>query len=181
MASTSKIIPPKLAMLEDDGTLLKSLEVSKNDVPESVLGTLDGKGKGAAVYIAPVQFVGQGHSIYVVQNKTDFPILEVSEAGEIREIHPKLPADSQVKMLVPSDNNLYAQVGERDDHYIAGPYKLNCQVLTLPYTRFTLPIPTRLSRHSPSVILNPATINEDPICFSENCVEAKTCTQRKCF
>jgi hypothetical protein len=30
--------------------------------------------------------------------------------------------------------------------------------------------------------LNPATINnEDPICFSENCVEAKTCTQRKCF
>ena len=106
---------PKLAMLKDDGTLLRYLEVPKNDIPEAAVGTLDGKGKDPAVYIAPVQFMGQEHSIYVVQNKTDFPILEVSGAGQIREVHPKLPAGSQVRMLVPSDNNLYAQVGEWDN------------------------------------------------------------------
>ncbi len=109
---------PKLAMLKDDGTLLKYLEVPKKDIPEAAVGTLDGKGKGPAAYIAPVQFMGQDHSIYVVQNKTDFPILEVSEAGAIREIHPKLPAGSQVRMLVASDNNLYAQVGEMADRTI---------------------------------------------------------------
>ncbi|HEV7217457.1 MAG: hypothetical protein ACHP8A_07300 [Terriglobales bacterium] len=109
---------PKLAMLKDDVTILKYLQAPKGGVPDSPLGTLDGKGKGAAVYLAPVQFAGRNHSIYVVQSKTDYPLLEVTEAGEIREIHPKLPEGSQINMLIPSDESLYALVGEKDNRSI---------------------------------------------------------------
>ncbi len=106
---------PKLAMLKDDGTLLKFLEIPKGDVPESALGTKDANGKGPAMYVAPVQLAGQGHFIYVVQNKTEFPMLEVNEAGAIRAIQPKLPEGVQINMLVPSDENLYARVTEIKD------------------------------------------------------------------
>lgn len=103
---------PKLAMLKEDGTLLKFLEIPKGDAPDSALETTDATRKGPAVYLAPVQFAGQGHSIYLVQNKSKFPLLEVSEAGAIRVIKPKLPEGAQVNMLTPSEQNLYVVVGE---------------------------------------------------------------------
>jgi len=106
---------PKLAMLKDDGTLLKFLEIPKGYVPESALGTKDGSGKGPAVYVSPVQFVGQGQFIYVVQNKTKFPLLEINEAGAIRAIQPKLPTGVEINTLVPSDENLYVRVTEIHD------------------------------------------------------------------
>jgi hypothetical protein len=56
---------PKLAMLRDDGTLLKVLQIPKDDAPESIFGTKDG-GKGPAVYIAPSELVPEGQSILVV-------------------------------------------------------------------------------------------------------------------
>ena len=115
---------PKLAMLKDDGTLLKWIEFPKGDAPESALGTKDASGKGAAVYIAPVQFIGQGHFIYLVQNKTKFPLLEINEAGAVREIKPHLPEGVQINMLVPSDENLYARMNEIQDGSI---YELNLQ------------------------------------------------------
>lgn len=115
---------PKLALLKDDGTLLKFLEIPKGDAPESVFGAKDASGKGPAVYVAPVQFAGQGHFIYVVQNKTKFPLLEVNEAGAIRAIQPKLPAGAQINMLIPSDENLYARVTEIQDGSI---YELSTQ------------------------------------------------------
>ena len=115
---------PKLAMLKDDGTLLKFLDIPKGDVPESAFGTQDASGKGPAMYVAPVQFVGQGHFIYVVQNKTTFPLLEVNEAGAIRAIKPKLPDGVQINTLVPSGENLYARVTEIQDGSI---YELTAQ------------------------------------------------------
>jgi hypothetical protein len=115
---------PKLAILKDDGTLLKFLEIPKGDAPESALGTKDASGKGPAVYVAPVQFAGQGHFIYVIQNKTKFPLLEVNEAGAIRAVEPRLPEGMQISRLVPSDENLYARVNEIRDGSI---YELNAQ------------------------------------------------------
>jgi hypothetical protein len=113
---------PKLAILKNDGTLLKLLEIPKGGAPDSALGTKDASGKGPAVYLAPVQFVGQGPFIYVVQNRTKFPLLEVSEAGAIRVIKPRLPQGAQINTLTPSDQNLYAVVGEFRDHSM---YELN--------------------------------------------------------
>jgi hypothetical protein len=106
---------PKLAMLKDDGTLLRFLQIPKGDAPESMFGTKDGSGKGAAVYIAPAQFVPEGHSIIVVQNKTSFPLLEVNEGGEITAIPTKLPKDTRIEGLIASDLNLYARVNPATD------------------------------------------------------------------
>jgi len=113
---------PKLEMLKDDGTLMRTLQISKNDVPESLFGTKDGSGRGPAVYIMPVQLMPEEHSILVVQNKTAFPLLEVSEAGEIRAIHPELPKETQIEGLIASDQNLYARVNPKDEGSI---YELN--------------------------------------------------------
>jgi len=113
---------PKLAMLKDDGTLMRPLELGKRDAPESLFGTKNGIGEGPAVYITPAQLVPEGHSIIVVQNKTAFPLLEVSEAGEIRAIHPALPKEMQIEGLIASDQNLYARVTPADGGSI---YELN--------------------------------------------------------
>src|SRR5580698_3296411 len=106
---------PRLEMLKDDGTLMRTLQISKNDVPESLLGTKDRSGNGPSVYIAPTQLVPYGHSVLVVQNKTTFPLLEVSESGEIRTIHPKIPEGMQIEGLIASDQNLYARVIPKDE------------------------------------------------------------------
>jgi hypothetical protein len=115
---------PKLAMLKEDGTSLKFLEIRKDDAPESMFGTRVGSGKGPAVYIAPTQRVPHGDFIIIVQNKTRFPLLEVNEAGAIRVIQPKLPEDVRIDTLVPSDENLYAQVNPANDGSV---YELNGQ------------------------------------------------------
>jgi len=115
---------PKLAMLKDDGTLLKFLQIPKEDVPGSMPGTREGSGKGPAVYIAPTQLLPDGDFILVVQNKTGFPLLEVNEAGAIRVIKPKLPEGVQIDVLVPSDKNLYARVNPASNGSI---YELNPQ------------------------------------------------------
>lgn len=115
---------PKLEMLRDDGTLMRTLQINKNDVPESLFGTKDGGGKGRAVYITPAQLVPEGHSILVVQNKIAFPLLEVSEAGEIRAIHPTIPNEMQIEGLIASGQNLYARVNPKDEGAI---YELNAQ------------------------------------------------------
>jgi|SRR5450432_313265 hypothetical protein len=109
-------------MLKDDGTFLKNLDIPKQASPDSVLGTQNGGGKGAAVFIAPVQFLGQGRFIYVVQNKTSFPLLEVSEAGTVRSLSPRLPRSVQIDMLIPSESNLYARVRDADGWSI---YEIN--------------------------------------------------------
>jgi len=116
---------PKLVMLKEDGTLLRFLQIPKGDVPESMLGTKEGSGKGAAVYIAPAQFVPvEPHSILVVQNKTSFPLLEVNEGGVIRAIPLKLPKGTQVEGLIVSNSNLYARVSPGDDGSI---YEIGAQ------------------------------------------------------
>jgi hypothetical protein len=115
---------PKLAMLKDDGTLLKFLQIGKGDAPESMLRTQDGTGKGRALYIAPMELVPQGRSILVIQQKTSFPLLEVNEAGEIRPVHLRLAKDTQIEGIVPSDQNLFARVAPTTDGSI---YELNAE------------------------------------------------------
>jgi len=105
---------PKLAMLKDDGSLLKFLEIPKGDAPESVLGTKDGSGKGSAAYLAAAQFVPQGQYVYFLQAKSDYPILRVSIGGAIEPIKPKLPDGAKIAALIPSDENLYAIVQNAD-------------------------------------------------------------------
>ncbi|MGA8430415.1 MAG: hypothetical protein WB729_11385 [Candidatus Sulfotelmatobacter sp.] len=113
---------PKLAMLQEDGTLLKFLEIPKDDAPKSMLGTQDGGGRGPAVFVAPAQLVPDGDSIVIVQNKSKFPLLEVNEAGAVRVIKPDLPEGVQIDKLIPSDGNLYARVNEQ-----GSIYELNAQ------------------------------------------------------
>jgi hypothetical protein len=98
---------PKLAMLKEDGTLLMPLEFKKGDVPESMIGKAGGARPGI---MEPAQFVPEGRSIIIVQSESTFPLLEVSEGGAIEAIHPKLPGNSSIKALIPSDRNLYAIV-----------------------------------------------------------------------
>ena len=115
---------PKLAMLKDDGTLSKFLDIPEGDAPESAIGTKDASGKGPAVFVAPVQFAGQGHFFYLLQNKTNFPLLEINEAGAIRAIKPKLPSGMQIETLVPSDENIYVRT---KDISAGAIYELNPQ------------------------------------------------------
>ena len=100
---------PKLVMLKQDGTLLKSLEITRGDMPESVLS---GKDAPRHSVVAPVDLVREGRSIIVVQNKTSFPLLEVGEGGSIRAIRPKLAKGDQIVSAVPADHNFYVVASE---------------------------------------------------------------------
>lgn len=106
----SKDKSPRLAMLKDDGTLLRSLQIKKGDAPESMIGKAEGphpRVMGAA------QFAPADRSIIIVQGERTSPLLEVSEGGTVKAIHPKLPSGSSIKALIPSDRNLYAIVEQQ--------------------------------------------------------------------
>ncbi len=103
---------PKLAMLKEDGTLLKTLQPLKGDVPESVFGSGDGKSPGV---IRPAELVPEGRSILIVQSDGALPLLEVDEGGAVRAIRPRLPKDAQVKALIPSDRSLYVVARPKSD------------------------------------------------------------------
>jgi hypothetical protein len=95
----------ELVMLTADGSFLKSLKVSADDLPESMI---TGAGSPRPHSIVGTQFVPAGHSILiVVQRDSAYPVLEVTEGGAVRAIHPKLPQGTQIKAIVPSDRNLY--------------------------------------------------------------------------
>ncbi len=102
---------PKLALLNDDGTIIKYLQVRDGALPESALNK-GPEGKGPEMYVSPVQLVRHEDSIVVLQNKTNFPILEIKESGAIRVIRPRLPREAQIDTLIPSDTNLFARVNE---------------------------------------------------------------------
>ncbi|HEY6338381.1 MAG TPA: hypothetical protein VIW68_07790 [Candidatus Sulfotelmatobacter sp.] len=106
---------PQLVMLKEDGTLLRPLQIRKGYFPESMFDTKDGSGKGSAVHIAPTQLVPRERSIIVVQNKTDYPLLEVSESGEVRKIPTHLPKGTTIEGLIPSDLNVFARVNPQTD------------------------------------------------------------------
>jgi hypothetical protein len=95
---------PKLAMLKEDGTLLKVLDMPEGNAPGSLR---DDRSK----VLAPTEIVPEGRSILLVQSGTSFPLLEVSEGGAIRAIHPKLPTGMQIEGVIPSDHGLYVIVG----------------------------------------------------------------------
>jgi hypothetical protein len=91
----------RLALLTKDGTHLRELQVPPDDAQDAALGE-SRSSRGA-------QLMPHDHSILVLQKGT-FPLLEVSERGEIRVLRPKLPAGQHIETLVPSDQGLYAIV-----------------------------------------------------------------------
>jgi hypothetical protein len=115
---------PRLAMLKQDGTLLKSLEIPKGDAPEK-LGTQLGRGWA----MSPSELVPEGHAILVVQNKTTYPLLEISQGGAIRAIHPRLPKGERIEYVIPADQNLYVIAGQDDasGHSAEVIYELNAE------------------------------------------------------
>jgi hypothetical protein len=115
---------PKLAMLKEDGTLLKFLEIPKGDAPVSMVGGNDSPQRGV---IAQSELVPEGRSILIVQNKTTFPVLEVGEGGAIRAIYPKLLKGEQIEAAIPSDRGLYVIVSpETKERGFAGvTYEVN--------------------------------------------------------
>jgi hypothetical protein len=99
----------KLVMLKPDGTWLRSLEIPKGDTPAPMVSGKDGPRRSVT---AASELIPEGRSIVVVQNRTGFPLLEVSEGGAIREIHPKLAKNEQIESLIPADQNLYVVASE---------------------------------------------------------------------
>jgi hypothetical protein len=114
---------PKLALFADNGNFVRFLEIPKNSVPKSMMGTKDNTGKGSAIYAAPSQLVPRGDFIVVVQNGSAFPLLEVSDAGAIRKIKPQPPKDIRIETLIPSAQLLFARVN--DPRYAI--YELNAK------------------------------------------------------
>jgi hypothetical protein len=103
---------PKLAMLKEDGTLLKYLEIPKGDAPESMVS---GANAPHPHTIAPTELVPEGSSILVVQNETIWPLLEVGEGGAVRAIRPKLPRGEPIEAVIPSDRNLFVLAKSETD------------------------------------------------------------------
>lgn len=105
----------KLALLKEDGSLLKFLELPAGSSPDSAMSDGSGKQRGAS-QLNPVQFVRDGDAIVIVQNKTNLPLVEVNEAGALRVIRPKLRSDLQISMLIPGDpGHLLARVGGKEE------------------------------------------------------------------
>lgn len=104
---------PTLVMLTADGTILKSLTAPAGDLPRSMITGPDAPHPHA---IVATELIPVGHSILMlVQNDAAFPLLEVTEGGEIRAIRPKLPSDAQITAVAPSDRNLYVITSKEND------------------------------------------------------------------
>jgi hypothetical protein len=95
---------PRLAMLNEDGAVLKFIEIPKGDVPESMIS---GATAARPHTVAPAELVPEGRSILIALNETTFPLLEIGEGGAVRSIRPKLPKDEPIEALIPSDRNLF--------------------------------------------------------------------------
>ena len=111
----------RIALLNSDGTILKYLTAEDGALPKTAFHKAS-IGNTKVDFVNPVQFVPFGTSILMVQNKARFPLLEVSEAGAVRVIRPKLPGGLQIETLIPSDVNLFARVNEGENGSI---YELN--------------------------------------------------------
>ena len=113
----------KIALLNSDGTILKYLQMDDGVMPKTAFGKPP-NWKGPEIFVdaqhqsivlRSVQFVAFRTSIVVVQSQTRYPLVEVSESGAVRVIHPKLPDGVKVNSLIASDANLFAIVGKMLD------------------------------------------------------------------
>ena len=103
---------PKLGLFTDGGSFVRFLEIPNDAAPKSLWRTQDGSANGPATNVAPSQLVPHGDFIMVVQNGSEFPLLEVSESGAIRQVKPQLPKNVRIEALIPSDQFLYARVSD---------------------------------------------------------------------
>jgi len=95
---------PRLVMLKEDGTLLKSLEIPKSDAPASMVSDSNAPHPHS---IAMSQMVSSDHTIIIYQTEGDYPLLEISEGGNVRAVRPLLPNGEQTESLIPADKNIY--------------------------------------------------------------------------
>jgi hypothetical protein len=95
---------PRLVMLKEDGTLLRSLEIPKNDAPESMISDSNAPHPHS---ILPSQMVSRDHTIILAQTEGNYPLLEISEGGAITPIRLKLANGEQLESLIPADRNIY--------------------------------------------------------------------------
>jgi len=99
---------PRLALLKEDGTVSRFLQIPKGGMPTSMVSAKDAAEPRT---VALTELVTMGTSILVIQDKTAFPILEITEGGEIREIRPKLPDGEQVEAAISADRDVYVIAG----------------------------------------------------------------------
>ena len=67
----------------------------------------------------PWQLVPQGQAVLILQGNSNFPLLEVNEAGAIKAIHLQLPKNLHIKALIWSDRGLYAILGPAGNDPVA--------------------------------------------------------------
>lgn len=114
---------PQLALLKEDGTYLKSLDVPTGAMPNVAIGA-EGAKKGV---LMPVEFMRLGSSVMVVQTQGDYPILEVSQGGAVRAVPSKLPSGTHIQDLIPSDRNMFALVEAEGNSQRGTVYELQPQ------------------------------------------------------
>ena len=115
---------PQLVLLKQDGMLLTFVQVSGEALPASGFQLKQNREESATV--APVQILPEGPFLLVGQiasgkrspSDKKYPLLEVSEAGAVRAIQPKIPVGSYISMLVASDSGIYARVAGADEGFI---------------------------------------------------------------
>jgi hypothetical protein len=61
--------------------------------------------------LGSIQFVGHGENVLLVQTGTNFPLMEISEAGILRSIRLKLPTGVYIQSVLPSNKReLYVRL-----------------------------------------------------------------------
>ena len=101
---------PQLAMLNEDGTLLKIIDIPKGTAPASVFRPESQSKRVPPALIKPIDLVPFRDSIIVLQKESRFPLISVNESGAVRIIRPKLERDQQVDSVISSDETLHAIV-----------------------------------------------------------------------
>ena len=120
---------PRLALFNNNGTLLKDLHLPKSLMRDSATlelseqkkwhvdkvmpdksATGTGQARKGPGIIAPVEFVPYLDTMILVQANTDFPLVKIRDSGTIQIIPSRLPQGEQISSLISSDGNLFARV-----------------------------------------------------------------------
>ncbi len=103
---------PRLGLVKEDGTLLQYLQLPDDYLPPDLKKAQEEQkhsSSTAPMILGQVQFVSSGTNIIVASIWSHGPLLEVSEAGAIRAIPVKLPADEVIESVLASETALYVR------------------------------------------------------------------------
>ena len=96
----------KVALLKDDGTFLRFLELP-NNIPAKTLHGLSKDSKTSEIGFGSIQFLLQQNAAYLSLGRY---FLKISDGGLVEILEPKLPDTTNVVAVIPSDNGLYLLV-----------------------------------------------------------------------